>query len=84
MLCLGRKKGETVNLILPSGETIVVGVAEIRKGASVRLTFEAPADVKIVRPDAKKKQERDCLGNGAAVRIPEGKERAHEMNGSRT
>lgn len=48
MLVLGREAGESVNLILPSGETIKVQVVKL-KGGWVRLGIDAPKEVKILR-----------------------------------
>ena len=53
MLILTRKKGEAVT-ITAGGQTIKVVVTQIRDG-HVRLGFDAPAEVKIVRDNAKRK-----------------------------
>ena len=47
MLVLSRKVGDKVNI----GDNVVVYVIEI-SGGRVRLGFEAPHEVTIVRPDA--------------------------------
>ncbi len=50
MLVLTRKAGQSLTI----GNNITVQVAEIR-GNQVKLAIEAPRDVEIMRPDAKKK-----------------------------
>ena len=50
MLVLSRKVNEGIALRLPSGDAIVLGVAKIRNG-TVRLTFAAPASVRILRQE---------------------------------
>lgn len=57
MLTLSRKRDEWVNLLLPDGRTIGVQLTDIR-GDRVRLGFEAPRDVKILR--------RELVKEGAA------------------
>jgi len=51
MLVLSRRIGDVVQI----GETIRVVVVEIR-GEVVRLGFEAPPDVQIMRDDAKNRE----------------------------
>lgn len=51
MLVLTRRQDQWTYLDLPDGRRIGVLVAECRDG-KVRLGFEAPADVQIVRDDA--------------------------------
>lgn len=53
MLTLSRYTGQHVALTLPDGRTIKVGV-ERAEGGKARLWFDAPADVIILRPDAKR------------------------------
>lgn len=55
MLVLSRHKSEQIVI----NDNIVVTVVEIR-GDKVRLGIEAPKEVRIVRPDAKNKEEK-CL-----------------------
>lgn len=47
MLCLGRKTGERVRI----GDDIVVTVVGIRHDGTVRLGFEAPPHVKVLRDE---------------------------------
>jgi carbon storage regulator len=53
MLVLGRKIGECITI----GEGIVVTILGVR-GRQVRIGVQAPADVQIRRPDARKTEER--------------------------
>lgn len=53
MLILSRAKGQEILI----GENIRIVVVEL-DNAHVRLGFDAPRDVQIVRPDAKKKESR--------------------------
>lgn len=55
MLLLGRKVDEKIHI----GPDIVVTVIEIQRGR-VRLGIEAPKDVPIIRPDAKRKEPPDA------------------------
>ncbi|WP_423782854.1 carbon storage regulator [Ferrimicrobium acidiphilum] len=51
MLVLRRTYGESVAIILPTGEVISVKVSEIGRHF-VRLGFDAPSYIKIVRDNA--------------------------------
>ena len=57
-LSIMRKLNEVTNLILPSGEVIRVRVADItgfKVGSrQVKLSFNAPMSVRIIRDDARK------------------------------
>lgn len=52
MLILTRRPGETIAITTPSGETIKVQFIE-RKGNQIRLGFDAPKEITIMRDDAK-------------------------------
>lgn len=52
MLLLSRKTGERIIITLPSGETISLFIVEIR-GDQVRLSFDAPRSISIVRSEIK-------------------------------
>lgn len=52
MLILTRSIGQSVELILPTGGTVRLTVNAVR-GRRVLLAFEAPAEVRISRPEAK-------------------------------
>jgi len=50
MLVLSRQMGETLVLILPSGEKIVFKMLQIRNGGSlVRVGIDAPEEIKVIR-----------------------------------
>lgn len=54
MLVLSRRAGEVIDLIiLPSdtARTIRIAAVEFRRGPAVRLAFEAPQDVRIIRSE---------------------------------
>lgn len=51
MLILSRFTNDQVFLTLPNGEVITVTIVEVRNG-KVRVGFEAPQDVEILRDDA--------------------------------
>ncbi len=57
MLVLSRKQNEIVQI----GQDIRVVVVEIRKG-EIRLGIDAPKEVAISRPDARKQQPRQKWG----------------------
>ena len=50
MLCLGRAANERIIIQTPDGSEIIVRVAEITRNF-VRLSFEAPGEVRIVREE---------------------------------
>jgi len=50
MLILSRKEGEVAVLQLPNGEEIDVVVTKVQAG-TVRLGFDAPDDVEVVREE---------------------------------
>lgn len=52
MLVLTRSKGQSVELQLPAGQVVRIAVNDIR-GKRVVLAFEAPAEVRVLRPEAK-------------------------------
>ena len=56
MLILQRKKGQ----ILDIGNNISIVILDVREG-SVRIGIEAPADVQILRAEAKLRQPRDYV-----------------------
>ncbi len=49
MLVLTRTVGERVKIVTPSGEVIVLTIAEFRKRGHVRLLFEADRSITIDR-----------------------------------
>jgi carbon storage regulator CsrA len=51
VLILRRLHGESVDILLPSGEIITVKISEIGRNF-VKLGFEAPDHIKIVRDNA--------------------------------
>jgi carbon storage regulator CsrA len=55
MLCLSRRKNESVILITPAGQTIRVVVTDTSLG-KVRLAFEADDDVRILRAELQHKE----------------------------
>lgn len=58
MLILTRRIEEAVTITCPGGQEVVVRVLGIGSG-DVRLGFDAPADVKILRDNAKYRKERE-------------------------
>lgn len=61
MLVLSRKKGEKLFI----GENICITVVEVGSG-KVRLGIEAPKDVPVTRPDAKKSAPEDAATSGTS------------------
>jgi carbon storage regulator CsrA len=51
MLVLKRKPDESVRLIGPDGRTVEITVVSVDGRDAVRLAFEAPSDVRIVRSE---------------------------------
>lgn len=64
MLVLTRKIGEMVRIQCPSGEVVVVQVLPGRSGQQVKLGFDAPKSVVIVRDELNVRAEREppCAG----------------------
>ena len=56
MLVLSGRRNDEIYLSLPGGQRITVSVVEVR-GKMVRLGFEAPRAITILRRDAKNKQQ---------------------------
>lgn len=54
MLVLARLANESVDILLPSGETVTVTVVE-QRGPKVRLGFDAPDAIKIYRREVLEK-----------------------------
>ena len=54
MLVLTRRRGEWVHLLCPDGTEIRLVVVSA-EGGTVRLAFDAPAEVAIVRDDARRR-----------------------------
>jgi sRNA-binding carbon storage regulator CsrA len=50
-LLLARKPGEQIVLILPDGRTMAVQVTHSRNRQNIKVAFEAPQDVRIMRPE---------------------------------
>lgn len=50
MLCLTRKKNESIRLFLPDGRTIDVTIGDIDRNKT-RLLFDAPRDIRIMRTE---------------------------------
>jgi carbon storage regulator CsrA len=71
-LCLSRKPGETVTLVLPDGREATVRVIELRPD-KVRLGFSAPADVVIFREELR----------GAFGRAPPGRAPGADVPGAK-
>jgi len=59
MLILTRKIEEAVTLSAPGGPDITVRVLGFPSPGEVRLGFDAPSDVKILRDNAKLRKERE-------------------------
>jgi len=55
MLCIGRKKGQTITLTTQHGQIIKVTVNELSRGY-VRLGIEAPRDIAVSRNSQEVKQ----------------------------
>lgn len=51
MLVLTRGSNEAVRMCLPDGQTITVTVCDIRSDNKVRIGFDAPDEIKIVRSE---------------------------------
>ena len=52
MLVLTRRVGDSVTIFLPGGQQCVVSVHKVKRGAmQLRLGFEAPKEVEIVRSE---------------------------------
>jgi carbon storage regulator CsrA len=68
-LCLSRKPGETVTLVLPDGREATVRVIELRPD-KVRLGFEAPPDVVIFREELREKFRRPPPVSAPGVDVP--------------
>ena len=54
MLVLTRRKGEWLRLLCPGGVEVRLAVASVN-GGTVRLAFDAPPEVAIVRDDARRR-----------------------------
>lgn len=60
MLCLTRKKGETITLTTRAGERITLRVASL-SARQVALAFDAPASVRILRGEIETQENNhDC------------------------
>jgi len=51
MLSLSRRHGESITLILPNGEEILVSVIKGKSSDAVRVGITAPDDVEIIRTE---------------------------------
>lgn len=69
MLVLTRKLGESVQLRLADGRTVIVRVV-VARGGLVRLGFEAPADVTIVRSELAAEWRGEAGNNGQGTKPP--------------
>jgi len=54
MLVLGRREGDRVLIISPTGETVTITVCRKKRG-HFRLGFDAPKDHKIIRAESLEK-----------------------------
>jgi carbon storage regulator CsrA len=57
MLALSRRVGESIVIELPGGDVVIVKVVSVGGGKTVRLGFDAPDDVEIMRAEVLAEQE---------------------------
>lgn len=63
MLVLSRRPGESIVITLPSGEVIRVTVVQIDRD-KMRLSIDAPVDVRIMREELLPRPEPELGGEG--------------------
>jgi carbon storage regulator CsrA len=55
MLCITRKVGESITIVLPSGERITVGILRRRRGGTT-LMLDAPRSLRVFRTEKEIKE----------------------------